>query len=66
MMEEDDVNLFRCPHCGRLIPPGMLAAHLGRAGGSAGRGKAKARPHDVAVRAGRLGAAKRWGKPKTA
>ena len=36
------------------------AVALGRLGGKAGTGKAKARSHDQAVRAGKIGAAIRW------
>ena len=38
----------------------QAAAALGRIGGAAGRGTAKARSHEQAVRAGQAGAAKRW------
>lgn len=46
------------------MPKNPHAVALGRLGGKSGNGCAKARTHAQAVKAGKLGAAKRWGKKR--
>jgi len=55
---------MRCPACNAeiLLNPKELAALLGARGGAAGRGEAKSRDKGMLSKAGKKGAAVRWGK----